>query len=85
MCKNYSKFSQKSFKNDLMLGCWDSKNDYLESEKTFVNTLNKHAPKKNKIIWGNNNHRINETFRKAVMKRSQLKNKSNRTRDLKIL
>lgn len=68
-----------------MLDCWDSKNDYLESEKTFVNTLNKHAPKKNKIIWGNNNHRINETFRKAVMKRSQLKNKSNRTRDLKIL
>ena len=36
-----------------MLDASDSKNDYLEFEKHFVNTLNKHAPKKVKIFQGN--------------------------------
>ena len=39
--------------------------------------LDKHATKKTKIFPGNHKPHINETQRKAIMKRSQLKNKVN--------
>ena len=44
-------------------------------------TLNKHAPKKNKTFRGNQKPLISKTLRKAIMKRSQLKNKVNKTRN----
>ena len=44
--------------------------------------LDKHAPNKTKIFRGNHNH-INKTLRKAIMKRSQLKNKANKMKDPK--
>ena len=45
-----------------------------------METLDKHAPKKTKICRGNMPH-INKTLRKAIMKRSQLKNKENKTKN----
>ena len=48
--RNYSNFSQKDFRNELLLNIGDGKNNYLEFEKNFVETLNKHAPKKTKIF-----------------------------------
>ena len=71
--RNYSNFSQKNFQSDLLLNIGDGKNNYLEFEKNFVETLNKHAPKKTKIFRGNHKPNINKTLRKAIMKRSQLK------------
>ena len=44
--RNYSNFSQKDFQNELLLNIGDIKNNYLEFEENFVETLNKHAPKK---------------------------------------
>ena len=38
------------FQSDLLLITGDEKNNYLEFEKNFVETLNKHAPKKTKIF-----------------------------------
>ena len=73
--KSYSNFSQKNFQSDLLLNIGDGKN--------FVETLNKHAPKKTKIFRGNHKPHINKTPRKAIMKRSQLKNKANNTKDHK--
>ena len=81
--RNYSNFSQKDFQNELLLNIGDGKNNYLEFEKNFVETLNKHAPKKIKIFRGNHKPHINKTLRKAIMKRSQLKNKANKTKDPK--
>ena len=81
--RNYSNFSQKDFQNELLLNIGDGKNNYLEFEKNFVETLNKHAPKKTKIFRGNHKPHINKTLRKAIMKRSQLKNKANKTKDPK--
>ena len=43
--RNYSNFSQKDFQGDLLLNIGDGKNDYLEFEKNFVETLDKHALK----------------------------------------
>ena len=72
--RNYSSFCQKDFQSDLLLNTGDGKNNYLEFEKNFVETLNKHAPKKTKIFRGNHEPHINKTLRKAILKRSQLKN-----------
>ena len=80
-CRNYASFYQKEFQNELLLNIGDGKNNYLEFEKNFVKTLNKHAPKKTKIFPGNHKPHINKTQRKAIMKRSQLKNKANKMTD----
>ena len=77
-------FSQKDFQNDLLLNIGDGKNNDLEFEKNFVETLNKHASKKTKIFPGNHKPHIGKTLRKVIMKHSQLKNKANKTKDLKI-
>ena len=81
--RNYSNFSQKDFQNELLLNIGDGKNNYLEFEKNFVETLNKHAPKKTKTFRGNHKRHINKTPTKAITKRSQLKNKANKTKDSK--
>ena len=78
--RNYSNFSQEDFQNDLLLNIGDGNDNYLEFEKNFVETLNKHAPKKTKIFRRNHKPRFNKTLRKAIMKRSQLKNKANKTK-----
>ena len=48
-----------------------------------METLDKHIPKKTKIFRGNRKPHINKTLRKAIMKRSQFKNKANKTKDPK--
>ena len=78
--RKYSNFSRKDFQSDLLLSIGDGKNNYLEFEKNFVETLNKHAPKKTKIFPENHKTHINKTLRKAIMKRAQLKNKANKTK-----
>ena len=81
--RNYSNFSQKDFQSDLLLNIGDRKNNYLKFEKNVRETADKHAPKKTKIFRGNHKPHINKTLRKAIMKRSQLKNKADKTKDPK--
>ena len=45
----------------------------------IIATLNKHAPQKFKTFQGNQKPHINKPLNKAIMKRSQLKNKENKT------
>ena len=81
--RDYSNFSQKDFQNELLLNIGNGKNNYLEFEKNFDETLNDHVPKKIKIFQGNHKPHINKTLRKAFMKRSKLKNKANKVKDPK--
>ena len=81
--RNFSNVSQKDFQNELLLNIGNGKSNYLEFEKNFEETLNKHSPKKTKIFRGNHKPHINKTLRKTMMKRSQLKNKTNKTKDPK--
>ena len=53
--------------------------DYSKSEKEFIDTLNKHTPKKTKLFRGNQKPIADKVLRSAIMKRSRLKNKANRT------
>ena len=55
---------------------------YGNFEKTFENVLNAHAPKKTKFLLGNQKPRLDKNLCKAIIKRSQLKNKANRTKNL---
>ena len=79
--RDYSNFSTECFKDDFMSSICQEKHDYLDFKKKFIDTLNKHAPKKIKIFRGNQKPHIKKTLRKAIMKRSQLKNKANKTRN----
>ena len=79
--RDYSNFSTKCFKDDFMSSICQEKHDYSDFEKMFIDTPNKHAPKKIKTFRGNQKPHINKTLRKAIMKRSQLKNKANKTRN----
>ena len=50
--RNYSNFSHKDFRSDVLLNIGDGKNNYLEFEKNYAETLKKHAPKKTKYFEG---------------------------------
>ena len=57
------------------------KTNYTEWENQFLRVLNKHAPLKSKIIRGNNKPFVTKTWRKAIMRRSALKEKANNLKD----
>ena len=71
---DYSNFSSECFKDDFVSSICPEKHDYSDFEKKFPTKFNKHAPKKIKTLRGNQKPHINKTLRKAIMKRSQLKN-----------
>ena len=53
---------------------------YENFEKAFVNALYAHAPRKTKFLRGNHKPHVDKNLRKAIMKRSKLKIKANRTK-----
>ena len=53
--------------------------DYAAFENNFVNVLDNHAPKKTKVLRVNHKPHVSKTLRLAIMKRSRLKNKANKT------
>ena len=79
ICKNYSNFSHKDFASDLLLNIGDGKNNYLECDKNFVETLNKHAPKKTKIFRGNHKPHITKPHYSKYKKQRNYVDKLNNT------
>ena len=57
-------------------------NNYQTFEKNFVDILNNQAPKMSKIFRGNQKPQINKILGNAIMKRSKLKNKANKTKSV---
>ena len=55
---------------------------YKNFEKTFVNVLDAHAPRKTKVLRGNHKPHVDKNLRKTIMRCSKLKNKANRTKRL---
>ena len=49
-------------------------------EKAFTSALNSHAPKKAKVLRGNHKTPLNKKLRKAIMERSRLTNKANKSK-----
>ena len=52
----------------------------LTLQTFLVTVLDRHAPRKTKILRGNQKPHVDKNLRKAIMKRSKLKSKANRTK-----
>ena len=78
---DFKHFSPGNFKEDLSEALCDCGDSYDDCDHIFTSKLNEHAPKKKKWIRGNNEPHVNKALRQAIMKRSRLKNKTNKTKD----
>ena len=76
--RNYRSFNEQSFLNDLSNNLGDSTN-YDVFQKSFENVLDVHAPLKERKVRGNNKPHMSKRLRQAIMKRSRLKNRANKT------
>ena len=75
MHRCFRKFSQIDFETDLKveLDNFDiNLSDYDIFETIFERVLDKHAPKKSKLIRGNEKPHMTGELKKAIMKRSNL-------------
>ena len=78
--RDFKNFSFESFKkvfSEVLTACTNSHEAFQDALKT---SLDKYAPKKKKWLRGNDKSHVNKTLRKAIMKRSKLKNKANKTK-----
>ena len=81
--RNFKHFFQEDFKEDLSEALCDCDNSYDDFDHIFTSKLNKHARTKKKWIRGNNKPHVNKALGQAIMKRSNLKNKANKTTDIR--
>ena len=80
--RDYKKFNEKDFLYELNTCLLNnSLGNYREFENIFTNILNRHAPMKTKYLRANNKPHVTKELRKAIMKRSNLKTKAERTKD----
>ena len=80
--RDYKDFNFGNFKEDLCEAFSICRNSHDEFESAFLTALDKHAPKKKKWLMGNNKPHITKLLRRAIMKWSKLKNKTNQTKIL---
>ena len=78
--RDFKSLSPQAFEEDLSEALIDCGDSYDKFENIFTSQLNKHAPVKRKWVRGNHKPHINKGLRKAIMKRSRLKNKTNQTK-----
>ena len=79
--RDFRNFSFEDFKQDLATALNDCVDSTDVFDQRFVANLDKHAPKKKKLIRANNKSHMNKMLRQAIMKRSRLKNKANKTKN----
>ena len=78
--RDYKRFDNTLFKNDLKKGMLEDSNTYQYFESIFLENLEKHAPMKMKIIRANHAPYMTKSLRKAIMKRSELETKFYKTK-----
>ena len=80
--RDYRNFSKENFEADLSSNIAEKcPYDLQEFESLFDETLGKHAPLKSVTIRGNNKPHMTKSLRKAMMLRTNLKNRANKTKD----
>ena len=79
--RDYKNFNKTNFRQELRMNITEmrAKNSYDIFESVFLRTLNKHAPIKSKVIRANDKPFMTKALRKAIMRRSALKNKFYKT------
>ena len=79
--RDYKNFNLQNFRQELREGLAHGRfiNTYDTFEDIFMLTLNKHAPQKSKVLRANDKPFMTKALRKAIMRRSALKNKFYKT------
>ena len=79
--RDYKKFNIVNFRQELRNNIAEVReiNSYEIFESIFLRTLNKHAPIKSKVVRANDKPFMTKALRKAIMRRSALKNKFYKT------
>ena len=81
--RQYKHFDRREFENELKQTFMNySINSYDAFEDKFLELLEKHAPLKKKTLRANDAPYMTKTLRKAMMKRTELANKYDKTRNL---
>ena len=85
--RDYRLFEEKEFLAELSENLQNgmkspSLKDYDSFEENFITALNKHAPMKRKTIRGNEKPHMNKILKKAIMKRTRLRNIYRKTKSL---
>ena len=79
--RSYKNVDEYIFRNDLfrnLQNCDSNSLQYDEFKDIFMQVLNDHAPKKQKVVRGNTQPFMNKVLSKAFMNRSKLKNDHNK-------
>jgi len=76
--RSYKNFDKDMFSHDLHNEISNIQ-IYEQFELTFANVLDRHAPIKSKFIRANEKPFINKSLKKAIMNRSRLRKKANKT------
>ena len=77
--RNFKSFNGDYLEEDLLSQFDLNSKDNAVFEENFIYVLNKHAPKNTKNLRGNHKPHVSITLRLAILKRSCLKNKFNKT------
>ena len=78
--RNYKQFQWETLEKDLTSSLRNCKEEYENYEQNFIKVLKTRAPKKVKVLSGNHKPHYYKNLRKAIMKRSRLKNKAKTTK-----
>ena len=78
--RDYKKLDNLKFLTDLQVRLKQNILSYGDFEKVFSSLLDEHVPLKTKFFRANNSLHMSKPLRKAIMKRSKLKNIANKTK-----
>ena len=79
--RDYKNVIFKNFKSDLQEALQSRTGSYDAFDNYFTSCLNKHAPKMKKVLRGNEKPHMKKNLRRAIIKRSKLNNKANKTKN----
>ena len=83
--RNYKNFNLEMFRRELKTRLRNSDGEtliYTKFEETFLEILEKHAPLKKRVLRANNKPFMTKALRKAIMRRSALRNKHMKLRSV---
>ena len=78
--RNFKQFDSKQFKLDIC-NSMSAVRTHAAFENNFVTVLDKYAPKKTKILRGNQKPHFTKNLRKQILIRSRLKNKATKSKN----
>ena len=73
--RSYQHFNHDNFERDLMFSMNSLDRSYESFEESVINTLNKHAPLKIKIVHANEVPYMTKALKKTIATRSRLENR----------